>query len=359
MQIGFKYKYCNGFGKLYNYGLKHFNPYTMITDKAEERLRIINYWKKYGLEATKEAFGVKRSTLYNWQKIYRDSGCMLSNLTPGKTVRKNLNKRIVHPLILKEIKRLRLEECPNMGKAKVKKNLDIFCKKNKLPIYSESKIGRIIKERKIYHHRQKVSHFGKLKTAKKQKKLRKPGDLIINSPGDLIEVDVVVRFVGLMKRYIVTAIDIHSRYSFALCYTRHNSLCARDFIRKLEKIFPYKIKTIQTDNGSEFHKYFMQYLEKRKIIHYWNYKGQPHKQGHIEKFNRTIQEEFIDQNEMWLDDVDEFNEKMLEWIIWYNTKRFHWSLDLMTPVDYLLNNSYVSNMCWTNTFIGLLSRFIL
>jgi len=349
MQIGFKYKYCNGFGKLYNYGLKHFNPYTMITDKAEERLRIINYWKKYGLEATKEAFGVKRSTLYNWQKIYRDSGCMLSNLTPGKTVRKNLNKRIVHPLILKEIKRLRLEECPNMGKAKVKKNLDIFCKKNKLPIYSESKIGRIIKERKIYHHRQKVSHFGKLKTAKKQKKLRKPGDLIINSPGDLIEVDVVVRFVGLMKRYIVTAIDIHSRYSFALCYTRHNSLCARDFIRKLEKIFPYKIKTIQTDNGSEFHKYFMQYLEKRKIIHYWNYKGQPHKQGHIEKFNRTIQEEFIDQNEMWLDDVDEFNEKMLEWIIWYNTKRFHWSLDLMTPVDYLLNNSYVSNMCWTNT----------
>ena len=350
MQIGFKYKYCNGFGKLYNYGLKHFNPYTMITDKAEERLRIINYWKKYGLEATKEAFGVKRSTLYNWQKIYRDSGCMLSNLTPGKTVRKNLNKRIVHPLILKEIKRLRLEECPNMGKAKVKKNLDIFCKKNKLPIYSESKIGRIIKERKIYHHRQKVSHFGKLKTAKKQKKLRKPGDLIINSPGDLIEVDVVVRFVGLMKRYIVTAIDIHSRYSFALCYTRHNSLCARDFIRKLEKIFPYKIKTIQTDNGSEFHKYFMQYLEKRKIIHYWNYKGQPHKQGHIEKFNRTIQEEFIDQNEMWLDDVDEFNEKMLEWIIWYNTKRFHWSLDLMTPVDYLLNNSYVSNMCWTNTF---------
>jgi len=351
MQIGFKYKYCNGFGKLYNYGLKHFNPYTMITDKAEERLRIINYWKKYGLEATKEAFGVKRSTLYNWQKIYRDSGCMLSNLTPGKTVRKNLNKRIVHPLILKEIKRLRLEECPNMGKAKVKKNLDIFCKKNKLPIYSESKIGRIIKERKIYHHRQKVSHFGKLKTAKKQKKLRKPGDLIINSPGDLIEVDVVVRFVGLMKRYIVTAIDIHSRYSFALCYTRHNSLCARDFIRKLEKIFPYKIKTIQTDNGSEFHKYFMQYLEKRKIIHYWNYKGQPHKQGHIEKFNRTIQEEFIDQNEMWLDDVDEFNEKMLEWIIWYNTKRFHWSLDLMTPVDYLLNNSYVSNMCWTNTCI--------
>ena len=45
MKIGFKYKYCNGFGKMYNYGLKHFNPNIMITNQAKERLRILNYWK--------------------------------------------------------------------------------------------------------------------------------------------------------------------------------------------------------------------------------------------------------------------------------------------------------------------------
>ena len=341
MQLGFKYGHLHGFSRMYNYGLKHFNPYNMITKEAKTRLKILNYWKKYGLDATHEAFGAKRSTLFYWQKIYKDSGYKLSSLSLGETIRKNLNKRKINPLILKEIKRLRLEECPNMGKAKVKKNLDIFCKKNKLAIYSESKVGRIIKDKKIYHHRQKVHHNGTIKTIKKSKKLRKPSDLAINIPGNLVEVDVVVRFVGLMKRYIVTAIDVHSRYSFALCYNRHNSLSARDFIQKMEKVFPYKIKAIQTDNGSEFHKYFKNYLEKRKIIHYWNYKGQPHKQGHIEKFNRTIQEEFVDQNEMWLDNVDEFNEKLIEWIVWYNTKRFHWSLNLMTPVDYLINNGYV------------------
>ena len=32
-----------------------------------------------------------------------------------------------------------------------------------------------------------------------------------------------------------------------------------------------------------------------------------YKQGYIEKFNRTIQEEFIDQNEMWLDNLDDSN----------------------------------------------------
>jgi hypothetical protein len=139
MQIGFKYKYCHGFGKVYNYGLKHFNPYTMITTKAETRLKILNYWKKYGLEATYDAFGAKRSTLYYWQKLYRDSGCRIEGLNPGKTIRKNKNKRIIHPLVLKEIRRLRTEVCPNMSKAKIKKYLDVFCRENNLPIYSESK----------------------------------------------------------------------------------------------------------------------------------------------------------------------------------------------------------------------------
>src|SRR3989339_190787 len=299
MQMGFKYKYCNGFGRMYNYGLKHFNPNTMITKEAETRLKILNYWKKYGLKATRDAFGAKRSTLYGWWKVYKESGYKIESLNPRSTARKNLNKRTIHPLILKEIKRLRLEECPNMGKEKVKKNLDKFCKKNKLPVYSESKIGRIIED------------------------------------------DTVVRFDWNIKRYIITAVDVHSRYAFAFCYDRALSINAKDFIKKLQKIFPYKIKAIQTDNGSEFHKYFKEYLKENNIIHYWNYPGKPFRQGHIEKFNRTIQEEFVDWNYVLLEDTNRFNEKMGNWINWYNTKRFHWGLNLETPVDYLINNGYV------------------
>lgn len=349
MQIGFKYYGCQGFGRLYNYGLNHFNPNNMITKEAETRLKILKYWKKYGLEATTDAFGAKRSTLYGWWKIYKESGYKIESLNLGSTARKTLNKRIIHPLILKEIKRLRLEVCPNMGKGKVKKYLDTLCLSNNLPIYSESKIGRIIKEKKIYHHRQKVSHFGKVKAVKRGKKKRKPNDFKAKEPGDLIEVDTVVKFAWGIKRYIITAVDIHSRYSFALCYERPLSINARDFIQKMQLIFPYEIKSIQTDNGSEFHKYFRDYLKDQDIIHYWNYPGRPYRQGHIEKYNRTIQEEFVDQNEILLDDVDIFNHKMSEWLIWYNTQRFHWGLNLETPVDYLLKNNYVSNMCWTNT----------
>lgn len=349
MQIGFKYYNCKGFGKMYNYGLKHFNPYIMITKEAKQRLKILQFWRVYKLKATKDAFKIKRSTLYYWWKVYVDSGYKLESLNPGNQTRIINQKREIHPLILKEIKQLRLEVCPNMGKAKVKKNLDIFCKNNNLLIYSESKIGRIIKEKRIYHHRQKIYHNGSIKIINKRRKERKPKGFVANEPGDLIEVDTIVKFVQGMKRYIITAVDIKTKYSFAYCYRDHGSTSTKDFFKKLEQIFPYRIKAIQTDNGSEFHKYFMQYLEEQKVIHYWNYKGQPTKNGHVERYNRTIQEEFIDWNEIWLTDVVEFNERLIDWLLWYNTKRFHWGLNLISPVDYLLNNNLVSNMCWTNT----------
>ena len=172
MQVGFRYYNCRGFGTLYNDAIKQ--KY-MITKEAKQRLKILEFWKKYGLKATTDAYGAKKSTLYHWDKVLNDNNGKIESLNPKSQARINKNKRDVNYLILKEIRRLRLEECPNMGKAKVKKNLDTFCKNNSLPIYSESKIGRIINDKKIYHHRQKISHFGKIKEIeKKERKKRKP-----------------------------------------------------------------------------------------------------------------------------------------------------------------------------------------
>ena len=81
MQLGFKYGHCKGFSKLYNYGLKYYPNY-MITKTAEKRVKIILFWKKYGLQATTDAYGVKQSTLYLWWKIYKDSGYKIVSLNP-------------------------------------------------------------------------------------------------------------------------------------------------------------------------------------------------------------------------------------------------------------------------------------
>jgi len=39
----------------------------MVTDKAKHKLKVLAFWRRYGLEATKAAFKVKERTLYSWQ----------------------------------------------------------------------------------------------------------------------------------------------------------------------------------------------------------------------------------------------------------------------------------------------------
>lgn len=326
-------KGIKGFVRLYNYGYKHTR---MITKEARERIRILIFWKAHGLKATMDAFKVSRSSLFAWQKDYRQGGSKLETLNPRSQARHTQQRRDVGCHIVAEIKRLRFEVCPNMGKDKVKIFLDPFCKEHGLKTLSVSTVGRVIKDKKIFHHRIKVSHFGKMKVVNKRKKLRKPKEFVSTLPGDLVEIDTVIRFIESMKRYVITAVDVSSRYTFAWSYRRLDSANAKDFFRRLELAFPFQIKHVQTDNGSEFSKYFTSYLKEQHTIHFWNYKGQPYKNGHIEKYNRTIQEEFIDWNEVLLEDPTVFNPKLMDYLLWYNTKRPHWSLKLKSPVDHML-----------------------
>ena len=72
----------------------------------------------------------------------------------------------------------------------------------------------------------------------------------------------------------------------------------------------------------------------------------------IERFNRTLSDAFIKQNRMLLAyDIDAFNRKMMDWLIWYNTRRPHWSLGLISPLRYIMGTltAKESQMCWTST----------
>ena len=82
MQLSFKYGHCKSFSRLYNYGLKHYPNY-MITKEAEQRKKILLFWRDYGLKATKDAYGAKRSTLFSWWKKYKESRYKISSLNPG------------------------------------------------------------------------------------------------------------------------------------------------------------------------------------------------------------------------------------------------------------------------------------
>jgi len=80
-----------------------------------------------------------------------------------------------------------------------------------------------------------------------------------------------------------------------------------------------KIFAILSDNGSEFKKEFDSLLKEKGLTHYWTYPRSPKMNAHNERFNRTIQEQFVDYYEdLLFTDIDLFNEKMADWLIDYN-----------------------------------------
>jgi len=55
----------------------------------------------------------------------------------------------------------------------------------------------------------------------------------------------------------------------------------------------------------------------------------------IEKFNRALQEEWLD-NGNFTEDIDEINRRLTVWLEFYNFKRRHFSLDNISPINYLI-----------------------
>ena len=160
-------------------------------------------------------------------------------------------------------------------------------------------------------------------------------------PGDLIQLDAITFYIGGRKRYMICAVDLVSRHSFAYSYKTLSSSSTTDFFKRMEKVFPYPIKHVQTDNGQENHKNFQELLKQKEIIQFWNYPASPKMNAYVERFNRSIQEEFANYNLLILrDNLELFNNKLKGYLHFYNHQRPHLGLkkdygQFITPVEYL------------------------
>ena len=310
-----------------------------MTEEAKRRVRILNFWQKYSLKAAVEAFGTTRRTLFLWKKKLVESGGKVDSLNNKSKAPKTKRKRRWDWRIVTEIEKIRREH-PNLGKEKLYPELKLFCGNLNLKCLSSKTIGRIIKDKggmRLFP--QKVSHFGKIKKANRAKVLRKPKDIKAEYPGYLIALDTVERFVQGCKRYIITFEDIYTRFSFAWATTSHASKAAQEFFILCQKVFPYSFNFLHilTDNGSEFKKHFSEELKKLHLTHYHTYPKTPKMNAHIERFNRTIQEEFVDYHTGLLVNPEEFNKKLMDYLVWFNTKRVHCAFkNKLSPVQFML-----------------------
>jgi transposase InsO family protein len=149
-------------------------------------------------------------------------------------------------------------------------------------------------------------------------------------PGDLVELDTVHLMLGEKKRmYVYTLIDVHSRWVYARAYPKIGGVNSMSFIREAERCAAFKFQMIQTDHGPEFGCWFVEQVKKN---HRYTRIGKPNDNSHIERFNRTLQEESLDKVER---KVDTINKTLKEYLKYYNHERLHMGILMKTPMQLL------------------------
>ena len=181
------------------------------------------------------------------------------------------------------------------------------------------------------------ARLAKRKRWKPRYAVRKPKDYPIKEPGDLVEIDtLVIQLLPNLRRYQFSARDIVSKHDGLKAYSRATSFCAALFLDYLSKKFPFAIKAIQIDGGSEFKKDFELACKDKNILLFVLPPRSPKLNGCVERANGTHRREFYELNEIELSLI-EHNKQLEKWQYTCNHIRPHQALDYLTPNEYYQN----------------------
>lgn len=148
--------------------------------------------------------------------------------------------------------------------------------------------------------------------------------------GDLVQIDTIHLMIDEKHRiYVFVLIDVYSRWVYAKCYPKMNSHICLNFVREAEKQASFKFEMLQSDHGPEFGKHFVDGIKKD---HRFTRIGKPNDNAHIERFNRTLQEECIDKVNT---NVRAINCALKKYLRYYNYERLHLGLNLKTPNQFI------------------------
>lgn len=307
-----------------------------MSDVAKRRLKAIRFAEKHGMEAAADLAGVTTRSIYRWKALLRDGGPDALENRPRKRRRPSPSRWA--PEIVEEIRRLRTVH-PNLGKRKIHPLLTRFCEERGLACPAVVTIGRLIaRNGGMRMIPPRLDNRGRPKRPRPPKP-RKPKGYRPRRPGELLAVDTVHRIDAGVRRYLFAAVDVRTRFAVAVASPGLGTGWSSAFLDVVLDVFPARVEKILSDNGSEFEGLFRKRVEKLGLGRMFTYPKTPKMNAHVERFNRTIQEDFVDYHEdlLWAgeDGLAEFNRRLAEWLVWYNTERPHQSLDGEVPMAVL------------------------
>jgi len=149
-------------------------------------------------------------------------------------------------------------------------------------------------------------------------------------PGMLIETDTIQERRQKERIYVYTLIDVCSRYAYASPTFTANTHESLKFVERARNVIPFPFETLQSDHGSEFSRWFTKRLGERGIVHRHSRVRTPNDNAHLERFNRTLQDECLHQIP-W--NIRVWRREIPEYLRYYNTERPHMGLEMKRPID--------------------------
>lgn len=156
-------------------------------------------------------------------------------------------------------------------------------------------------------------------------------------PGELVQTDTIHYICPKTgrRRYVYTVIDLFSRMAYAEIHPRILPGVAANVVLRAQAHFGFHFAMVQADNGPEFGRYFAQVLTTQGITIRHSRLGRPNDNAHIERFNRTIQEECLGSRINSAVATATLQAKITGYLAYYNTSRVHLGLELRTPISML------------------------
>jgi len=284
------------------------NPYVGRT-----RRDAVNDVRYHGLTqaAVARKYGVVRSTVWKWLKKAPSHNREFINTLPSrpKSHPNQLDVSIVERII--EL-RLALKRCaPVLHEHLRQEGVSV----------SLSSVERVLRRFKLTR---------KKRPAKYYIPLPRP---LAESPGALVQVDTI-HYVrpNNTRFYIYALIDTFSRLAYAEYHKKLSQRGALQLIKKAQGKFGFKFNTIQTDNGPEFRDYLNIELRRNRIALRHSRVRTPNDNAHVERFNRTLQEECFDKRRP---NEKTVSKRLTEYLAYYNERRLHLGLELQTPTQFV------------------------
>lgn len=152
-------------------------------------------------------------------------------------------------------------------------------------------------------------------------------------PGALLQCDTV-HFVlpNGSRLYVYTVIDLYSRWAYAEVSERLRAYISAHFLVRAQKKASFRFEMIQTDHGPEFSTRFTDILVRRQLSHRHSRVRQCNDNAHVERFNRTLQDECLRGVRR---SMPTFKSALKKYLPYYNTERMHMGIDFKTPAQML------------------------